>query len=761
MPRVEDRPLLTGRASFLDDVDLPGALHVVFVRSTVAHGRVLGVHVDEARRQPGVVAVYSAVDLADVGDIVTPLEAGVYSPPRALLARDRVRFVGEPVAVVVAESRYAGEDAAALVQVELDQLPVLTGIDEALHVDAVHLHDQPDAEAGNVIFERCVENGDPDAAFSASDVTVERTFVHSRSTASPIEPRGAAAATGDDGLTIWCSTQGPHNLRRIVAELLDVEHVRVKCPDIGGGFGLKGVAYPEEIVVAWLALELERPVKWMEDRVENLLASTHARDMRVRVKVGADRDGHINVLDVDAICDTGAYGVYPQGQVLEVLGVVSMTPGPYKILSLRGRARAVVTNKCPAGPYRGVGLPVATFVHERVIDVLAAELGIDRAELRRRNMVAPGDMPYTTVTNQRYDSGDYPDALRQALDMIGYESFAEEQRAARERGELLGLGISSYVEWTGVNSKLFKARGMTAIKGFDGCHIELDADGVARLWTTMPAIGQGTATTFGQTLADVVGLDFADVRVLQSDTGKGDIDGTGTFASRSTILGAGAIHVAGMQLRKMLLEDAAERLEVSVADLDIAAGRIWVRGSERHALAVAELAAEAPPERYRASGEYDSEHVLFSYATHACRVRVDPDTGALDITAYVVAEDCGRVVNHPIAEGQTHGAIAQGIGGAMYEQLRYGSDGQPQTASFMDYLVPTACEIPGVTVRHLELPVPDAMFGSKGVGEGGTIAPGGALANAASDALSAECNELPLSPERLQCLALTSIQEVV
>lgn len=754
MPRVEDAALLTGRGRFLDDVQLAGALHVVFVRSQVAHGRLDSLDVSAARAADGVVAVFTADDLLGVPALITPLEAGTFSPPRPLLAHKVVRFVGEPIAAIVAESRYAGEDAAALVDVEVEPLPLVADAAGSLQSGAPVIHVQPDRAAANVMFDRCIESGDVESAFREAQIVVERTFSSSRCTASPMEGRGAAAKPEEDGVTIWCSTQGPHNLRRIVSELLGTQSVCVKCPDIGGGFGLKGVAYPEEILVAWLALALERPVKWVEDRVESLLASTHAREMRIDVKAAVSVDGKIGAVAIDVLCDTGAYGIYPQGHILEVLGVAVMTPGPYAIANYRGRVRALATNKCPSGPYRGVGLPVATFVHERLLDILAGELRIDRAELRRRNMVQPADMPYISATHQRYDSGDYPSALDAALKLIRYEDFPPERLQARARGELLGLGLSSYVEWTGVNSKMFKARGIDGIMGFDGAHIKLTDAGKALVWTTMPAIGQGTATTFAQTVADVTGIAFADVQVRQSDTSIGGLDGTGTFASRSAILGAGAIDAAGQTLRARLLGDAAARLEASPDDLEIADSRIWVRGSPQHAVTVSHLVAEADSERYAVSAQFDTEHVLYSYATHACRVRVDPETGALAILEYVVAEDAGRVVNPPIAEGQTRGGVAQGIGGAVYEALLYDPSGQPQVSSFMDYLIPTACEVPGVTVHHLELPVPDAMFGSKGLGEGGIIAPGGALANAVSDALGAECNELPLSPERLRQLAL-------
>ncbi|MYW96171.1 xanthine dehydrogenase family protein molybdopterin-binding subunit [Amycolatopsis rubida] len=759
VPRVEDRPLLSGQGSFLDDLELPSPLHVVFVRSQVAHGVIREIDVEEARCAPGIVAVYTAADLVDLPDLVTPLEAGIFSPPRPLLARDRVRFVGEPVAVVVAESPYLGEDAAALVSVEIDPLPVVHDIAGALDAASPPLHEQAGDE-GNVVFERLICNGDPDAAFAAAAHVIERTFHHPRLTAAPMEPRGAAAYREDGGVTIWCSTQFPHNLRRIARELFGIEQVRVRCPDIGGGFGMKGVNYPEELLTAWLALRLDRPVKWVEDRVENLLSSTHAREMDVQVRAAADAAGTLLALDVDAVCDTGAYGTYPLGHILEVLGVAGMAPGPYRLRNLRARVRSVSTNKCPSGAYRGVGLPVATFVHERVMDVLASETGIDRAELRRRNMVTAGEMPYTSITNQRYDSGDYPAALATALELIGYDTWEADKRAAAERGQLIGLGISSYVEWTGTNSKMFQARGMSAVNGFDGCHMELDQDGLLTLWTTLPSIGQGTATTFAQLAAETIGVEFTGVRVVQSDTGASEIDGTGTGASRSANIGAGAIQLAGTELRQRLLDDAAERLEMAVADLALDEGVVTARGVPAVTLSVAELAKAADPERYRVSREFDPEHVLFAYATHACRVSVDPETGGITVLDYVVAEDCGRVVNPAIVEGQTQGAIAQGIGGAIYEDLHYDDAGQPQSASFMDYLLPTACEVPHARIHHMELPVPDSATGSKGMAEGGTVAAPAALANAVSDALGAEFNSLPLTPERLWSAARARPQRV-
>ncbi|MGW1027907.1 xanthine dehydrogenase family protein molybdopterin-binding subunit [Streptomyces sp. NPDC002577] len=747
VPRVEDEALLTGQATFLDDIELPGALHAVFVRSAVAHGTIREILIEDAARVPGVVGVFTAADLA-LSDIVTPLQDGIFSPPRPVLAGDRVRFVGEPVAVVVAESRYSGEDGAALVEVRIDPLPVVTDIAGALDASKPALHEQPDG-SGNVVFAQEARFGDPDGAFATATHVIERTFHHPRLTASPMEACGAAALPENGGVTIWCSTQFPHTLRRIARELYGIDDVRVRCPDIGGGFGHKGINYPEEVAVGRLALLLGRTVKWVEDREESLLSSAHAREMEVRVRAAVDADGILEALDVDALCDIGAYGTYPLGHVLEVLGVFGMAPGPYRVRNYHARARSVATNKCPSAAYRGVGLPVATLVHERIMDIVAATTGIDRAEVRRRNTVAASEMPYTSITNQRYDSGDFHAALDAALELIGYDTFEDDKRAAGADGRLLGLGIASYVEWTGTNSKMFQARGMTAVNGFDGCHMELDAEGLLQIWTTLPSIGQGTRTTFAQLASDSVGADFADVRVVQSDTGVSDIEGTGTGASRSANIGAGALHLAGTELRRRLLEDASARLEVGPDELEIAESRITVRDLPTRSLCFADLAKTAAPGRYHVSRQFDPEHVLFSYATHACRVSVDPETGDVEILDWVVAEDCGRVVNPVIVEGQTQGAIAQGIGGALYESLHYDETGTPLSASLMDYILPTAYEVPRARIQHLELPVPDAIVGSKGMAEGGTVAAPAALANAVSDALGREFNALPLTPERL------------
>jgi carbon-monoxide dehydrogenase large subunit len=568
----------------------------------------------------------------------------------------------------------------------------------------------------------------------------------------PIEPRGIVAAPdGDGGVRMWASTQVPHSVAKLTAELLGLtrEQVSVATMDVGGGFGQKAHAYPEDVVVAWLALKLGRPVKWVEDRSENLIAASHARDQVVRVRAAADADGRLLALDADITCDIGAYGVYPHGHVLEALGTRGMLPGPYRLRTYRGRARAVSTNKAPGGAYRGVGMPVSAFVHERLMDILAGELGIDRAEIRRRNLVTAAEMPYTSVTEHPYDSGDYALALERALDAIDYAAFPEEQRRARDEGRLLGIGISSYVEYTGMGSATFHARGMVAIPGHDRAWIRLDEAGHAVLWTTIAAIGQGVATTFAQMAADTLGFDVASVHVQRADTAAGEGDGTGTFASRSAVSGGGAIGLAATELRQRLLDDAAGRLEADPADMVIGDGHVSVKGSPGHGVRIADLVA-ADPARYATEAMFDPLAAAYPYATHVCKVEVDAETGAVKLLRYVVAEDCGRIINPLIVEGQAHGAIAQGIGGTLYEEVVYDGEGQPLTASLMDYLVPTAMELVDIELHHLEIPAPGTPNGAKGVGEGGTLAPPGAIANAVSDALGTEMNQLPLNPERVR-----------
>jgi carbon-monoxide dehydrogenase large subunit len=756
MPRREDRRLLTGAAEFIDDVPAGDALHVAFLRSPLAHARIVSVATEEAAAAPGVIAVIAASDVA-IGPLLPPLENPEAVPtPRPLLADGFVRFVGEPVAAVVALDPYLAEDACELIELDLEALTPVAGTEAALADGAPVVEGYPT----NVLYDSCVEAGDVDAAFARAAAVVERTFLNPRYSAAPIEPRGAIAVPDGDGVLVWSSTQAPHKLAQTIAELLGLEPgaARVIAPDIGGGFGQKAHAYPEEILVADLARRLGRPVKWLEDRAENLLASSHARDQRVHVRAAAAADGTLLAIEADVVCDVGAYGVYPHGHILEALGTPAMIPGPYRLTDYRARGRSVATNKCPEGAYRGVGLPVSAFIHERLMDLLAAELKLDPADVRRRNLVAPADLPYATVTNQHYDSGDYLEALDRALEAIGYDDFRAVQRAARAEGRLIGIGLSCYVEYTGINSRVFSGRGMVGIAGYDGAHISIDSDGRATVWTTLPPIGQGVETTFAQITADELGLDYEAVAVARADTSVGNLHGTGAFASRSAISGGGAIRGACVELRRRLCEDAGERLEADPGDLEVVGGAVRVAGSPASAVPVADVVAgAADPERYRVSATFDPPAIAYPYATHACIVEVDPDTGGISVDRYVVVEDCGTVINPTIVEGQIHGAIAQGVGGTLHEALIYDEDAQLVTGSLMDYLVPTASDVPHMEIGHLSIRAPGSPNGAKGVGEGGTLAPPGAIANAVSDALGAEFNTLPLTPERVAAAAARAL----
>lgn len=743
VPRVEDGPLLRGEACFLDDLEPEETVHVAFVRSPYAHAEVGGVDLARAAAAEGVTAACGPKELSGIELVPDLSRPGAARIARPVLAGSRARFVGEAIAAIAASSRYAAEDAAEKVEVEYRPMTPVPSIDAALDRARPQIH----AGQSNVIFEEERVVGDPDRAFSEAAAVVERVFRSPRYNATPIESRGVLAVPGPDRLTVWSSTQIPHILEESISGLLGIDRVTVRCPDIGGGFGQKAHVFPEELVVAWMALQLGRPVKWVEDRAENMLASSHSREQVVRARAAADENGCLLAVEAEVYCDAGAYGIFPWGQLLEALGTSAMLPGPYTLRAIRVRTHAIATNKAPQGAYRGVGLPVACFVHERLLELLAAELGMDRAEVRRVNLIPSADLPYETVTGLRYDSGDYRSALDGALAEAGYEAFGQRQAEAVDEGRRIGFGFASYVEWTGTNSATYRERGMSNVRGYDAGRVTLESDGGFTVWTSCPAIGQGVATTFAQVAAEHLGVPFDQVRTRNVETDQSP-PGSGSFASRSAISAGGALILAAQTVRERLLEAAAEMLEANAGDLLLEGDRVIVKGSPHAGIGLADLAG-ARPGRFDVSEAYDPPHTAYPYATHACIVEVDVETGEIEILRYVVVEDCGKEINPIVVEGQVRGATAQGIGGAIFEQLMFDDTGQQVTANLIDYLVPTACEIPDLTVHHLETPAPELRGGFKGVGEGGILAPPAAIANAVSNALGVEINELPATPEAI------------
>jgi carbon-monoxide dehydrogenase large subunit len=564
-------------------------------------------------------------------------------------------------------------------------------------------------------------------------------------------------------LTVWASSQTPHLLRSGLAESLGIpdSRLRVLCPAVGGGFGPKMHMYPEDVVVAELARRLRRPVRWIEDRRENLLASAQARDHVNHVEVAARRDGTILALKSTLICDSGAYSVYPVTASLEPLTAAGILPGPYRIPALAYDAYAIATNKCPAGAYRGVGMALSTFVRERLVDMIAAKAGLDPADVRRRNFIETTQLPFTTASGLVVDSGDPRASHERALAAGDYANLRALPRRT-ERGRYRGVGVCAYTEFTGMGSGTFRRRGMSQVAGYDSATVRVELTGEVRAFVSAASQGQGHATSLAQICADELGVDIAAVTIVEGDTERCPY-GSGSFASRSIVVSGGALVLAARRVRDKIARIAGHMLEAAPEDLTIEGGTIAVRGAPARTLTVTDVAALAyrpaggtlPPgvdPALEATQYYDPPPATFSNGTHLAVVEVDPDTGQVEIIRHVVVEDCGRMVNPMIVDGQTHGAVAQGIGNALYEDFRYDDNGQPMTTSFMDYLIPGVMEIPPLDVIHMETPPAVSVTGFKGMAEGGTIGSTAAVANAVADALAplgVEVLHLPLTPDRI------------
>ena len=767
--RVEDARFLLGRARYVADISLSGELHCVLVRSPHAHAAISAVDMTLARAQPDVLAAFTGADMA--ADNVGPMRAfwiirsadgrPMAEPPRFALARDRVRHVGEPVAAVFAETLSAAMDAAERVVVDYAPLPVVTDVRAALTPGAPQLH--PDAR-GNVCFRW--ERGDAAAverAFAAAAHVTTLDLVNNRLVGAAIEPRAVLAepdpATGR--ATVYDSTQTPHHVRRFLSEELGLSEsdLRVIAPDVGGGFGYKGKHYPEETIVTWAARRLRRPVKWVATRAESFLADNQARDHVTRASLALDAEGHFLALRVETFANLGAY-VSTFGAAIPSAIYSSLLAGPYRTPAIHVTVTGVFTNTLPTDAYRGAGRPEACYLLERLADRAARDLNIDRAEIRRRNLIPAAAMPYKTPIGPTYDSGDFPAVLERALDLGGYRGFAERRRAA-EPGRLRGIGFACYVESSGVAPSRF-AGALGARAGFfESAVIRVRPDGGVQAMLGTHSHGQGHETTFAQIIASRLGVPLTKVEIVEGDTDRVPF-GTGTFGSRSIAVGGSALDRAAMKIIAKGKAIAAHLLEAAAADVEFSAGWFSIAGTDRGVdFATVARAAHVPHDYpletlepgLEESAFYDPPNFAFSNGVHVAEVEVDCDTGAVHIVAYRAVDDMGTVINPMIVEGQILGGVAQGVGQALTEHCAYDEDGQLLSGSFMDYTLPRADEVPEVVSEFDETqPCSHNPLGAKGCGEAGSIAAPAAIVSAVLDALAplgVTDLAMPLTPERV------------
>jgi carbon-monoxide dehydrogenase large subunit len=758
--RREDVPLLTGQGSYTDDLKLLGTLHAAVLRSPHAHARIRSIHVARARESSGVAAVFTHADLGASGKEIPLLQPNPALVPRTqrLLAKGVVRYVGEPVAFVVAEDRYMAEDALELIDVDYEPLPVVSDTEAALKNGAPLVY--PDI-AHNLASSFTLGFGDIATVFERADIVLRQRFKTHRGGGQSMECRAVLAEYDRRGLraTIWSATQAPHLVARLASQMLELEEwqVRVIAPhDVGGGFGPKAIFYPEEGLVPFAARALGRPVKWTEDRREHFLATNQERDQYHEAEMALTRDGIVLGFRDTVIFDTGAY--VPWG-IIEPWITATTIPGPYKLSAFQVSMQVIYTHKVPVSPVRGAGRPQAVFAMERMMDLAARELGLDPAEIRQQNFILPEEMPYAMGLVYRdgapvtYDSGDYPRCLRKAQELAGYEAFRRQQARACKEGRYLGIGIGVYVEGTGLGP-------------YEGAIVQIEPSGKVLVTTGATPQGQGHVTTMAQIAAQELAINIEDITVITGDTGAIPF-GIGTFASRIAVNAGNSIAMAAREVREKALAMAANLLEANKDDLEFSGGSVFVRGAPTRSVTLGTLAITAAGARpgyalppgvqpgLQATHYFSPSQAAYASGAHVVTVEVDVQTGDVKILDYAVAHDCGRVINPLIVDGQVQGGIAHGIGNCFYEELIYDEDGQLLTASFMDYLLPTAAEVPTAKIAHVEVVCPLNPLGVKGAGEGGTIPSAAAFASAVEDALepfNVTVTEVPLSPEKLRKL---------
>jgi carbon-monoxide dehydrogenase large subunit len=746
--RREDPSLIRGLGQYVDDVKLPEMLHVAILRSPHAHARIKSIDTAAAGQHPGVVAVVTGAELRDqIGTIPTTADNPTLRIPKHfVLAVDKVCYVGEGVAAVVAESRYTARDAIDLIQVEYDPLPAVTDPEKALAPDSPVIHSEwPD----NLAFHWEQTQGEVEKAFKQADKVVKQKLVHQRLAPIAIETRGVVARylSTEKELTVWSSTQIPHLLKTHLAKMLQLpeEQMRVIAPDVGGGFGSKLNVYAEEGLLAWMAMKLGRPVKWVEERRENIQATIHGRGQVGEVEAAVKKDGTILGLRYKVVADIGAYHQLFTPAIPPFTGL--MLSGCYKIPAIGIEVRAAFTNKMSTDAYRGAGRPEATYVIERLMDRIAQELDIDAVKVRRKNFPQPQEFPFKTATGLAYDSGNYPAALDKALKLAGYDKLRREQKQLRRRGRYLGIGVSTYVEICAMGPGFWEYG-----------KVEVDPAGSVKVFSGASPHGQGQKTSFAQIVADELGVPMDDVDVIHGDT-KIVAKGMGTFGSRATAVGGVAVYQAAEKVREKARDLASHLLEVDADDLVFSDGRFAVKGVPRRALTIQQIAGQAAKNLPKGSAAslsaestFEPANFTFPFGTHVCVVEVEPETGNVEIKKYVAVDDCGKVINPLLVDGQVQGGIAQGLGQALYEEVVYDKNGQLLTGSLMDYALPRAANLPRFQLARTETPTPVNPLGVKGIGEAGTIGSTPAVVGAVVDALApfgVTHIDMPLTPQKI------------
>jgi carbon-monoxide dehydrogenase large subunit len=760
--RKEDPRLITGRAVYVDDINLVGQLWAAWVRSPEAHARIVSIDTSAAKARDGVRAVYTHEDLdmeAGLPMAWVPPGIEVNTPDHWVLAKDEVKHVGDPVAFVVGDDRYAVVDAAEDVVVEYDPLPVVTDPEAALEDGSPLVHEQ---FGTNKVCEWSLGGGDLDAGFAEADVIIERRIVNHRIAGGAIEPRGVVAEFRGDKLTVWSSTQIPHFLRLFLSILLGIgeERVRVVAPEVGGAFGSKLNIYAEEIGCAWASRKLGRPVKWIETRSEGMMVTHHGRDQIDKVRVGAKRDGTITAFHATILADIGAYQMLLTPMIPPLSAFVMC--GVYKTPAVKTDVIDVMTNKFPTDAIRGAGRPEATHMIEVSMDQLAEELGMDRLEIRRKNFIPPFSEPHETPIGVAYDSGNYEGALDRLLEHIDPAQVREEAEGLREKGIYRGIGFCTYTEICGNAPSRIVGPGGFGLQGggWESATVRVHASGSVTLYTGTSPHGQGHETGFAQIVADRLGIDPQQVDVIHGDTQTGPF-GLDTYGSRSLAVGGEAAALAAKKVADKAKAIVAHQLEADPADIELHDGKFIVRGSPEKGMALADVAGAAyVPENLPEGMEpgldeqsfYDPENFVFPFGAHACVVDVDGETGKVDVVRYVAVDDCGPAINPLLIDGQVHGGITHGLGQALFEQIHYDESGQLVTGSFVDYALPTAAELPSYETDRTVTPSPVNTLGVKGVGEAGTIAGSATVTNAVIDALrplGVKFIDMPLTPMRV------------